>query len=386
MYLPARIAADLRLQQTPGYDARALTHLVNAADAIMAGWPCAAEAYLRRIAEEAPAAIAAGRVARIFARSLLARIRGDDAGGEHLHLEEQPGGLPAAFDRLVEETPMVRFGHAAANAAILRAITGRRAVHLVDLGIGSGSQWRGFLEQLAAGAGARPQVRMTRIDAAKSLDELHELGESLRRHAGELGIRFDFLPVAQPVQEMDFDLIDRRPGEALAVNAVFAMHRVPTTDRRKGGENSRNLVLRRLREARPDVLTLVEPDSEHNRLPLNLLVRESLAHYLTAFDALATLLAPHPAERQALEQAYFGREILNILSTDGMRRVERHERHGNWRRRLLRHGFTPNSPADASPAASHEISELSVHRSSDALLLAWRNRPLVAATAWSCRA
>jgi hypothetical protein len=381
---------ERRLERTPGYDSHALAYVVHSADAMAANWSHAAEGFLRHIVAEAPTDTAAGRLARIFAHGLLARIACDESVSGNLYFEEpSPGAMLAAFDKLIEATPFIRFGYSAANASILQAVKGRRAVHLVDIGIGSGRQWYAFLDELANTISPPPVIRMTGIDVPMSADEptrrLEEVGESLGRYAKAVGIEFSFRAAATPVQDMDFGLIDRLHGEGLAINAVFALHHVPTTDGGGDRPDSRSSLIRRLREAAPDILALVEPDAEHNSLPLNLLIRESIAHYLTVFDALAELLPDDAAERQTLEQAFFGREILNILSTDGPGRVERHERHANWRRRLTAHGFAPTAMGatiNIRHTQDARDSNFSVAERADGIFLAWKQRAVVAATAW----
>src|SRR5207247_10602759 len=60
-------------------------------------------------------------------------------------------------------TPFVRFGYDAANAAIGAATEDERAVHIVDFGIGLGTQWPVLLERLAARPDP-PRIRLTGID------------------------------------------------------------------------------------------------------------------------------------------------------------------------------------------------------------------------------
>lgn len=108
--------------------------------------------------------------------------------------------------------------------------------------------------------------------------------------------------------------------------------------------------------------------------------------YDAVFDALAALLPNDVAERQTLEQAFFGREILNILSMDGVRRVERHERHANWGWRLRAIGFSPTGPALRTGIVRDDASRgmpISVRTRRDGSFLTWKNRPLIAATAWT---
>lgn len=391
MYPINRQAAQQRLETTPGYQASLLTHLVNSADAIEAGWPSAAAGFLPRIAEETSPGTAAGRIARIFASSLLSRLSDDSAGGGNLYFDEpSPGAMLAAFQKLVYQTPFIRFGYAAANEAILQSVRRRSAVHLVDIGIGGGSQWFDFLEQLAYRLPYCTSVRLTGIDVPEPGDNpgrrLNEAGESLRAFAEGLGLDFTFRAAPTPVQQMDFSLLDRLPGEALAINAVFALHHVPTSDASADGVDQRQQLLRRLHAASPDVLALVEPDAQHNALPLNLLTREALSHYLTVFDALSELLPEEIDQRQTLEQAFFGREILNIVGADGSRRVERHERHAAWRRRLREHGFRSAQLPMCSGLLPKRMTShfpIAVRTRTDGLMLTWKDRPVVAASAWT---
>ena len=387
--------SDRRLLQTPGFNWDLLSHVVNSADAIGTSWCHVARAFLDNIVTTWPTDTPAARIARIAAVSLLARIEGDSSGGGNLYFEEPtPGAMLAAFQKLDHATPFIRFGHLASNKAIFRATVDRREICLVDIGMGSGSQWFDLLDRIASTRRRPPRIRMIGIDVPMSVDSptdaLEKAGESLRRRAQELGVPFSFQAIASPVQHVNFANINRRPSEALVINAAFALHHVPTTHEKHGGTDSRMAVLHNIRALRPDIVTLVEPDSDHNSASLPVLVREVIAHYLTVFDALGSLLRGSDSERQTLEEAFFGREILNILSKDGIKRVERHERHTKWCHRMRLQGFRP-LPADstkASPVTNHEGDDTSkspivIRHCQGGQLLCWKNRPLVSAMAWT---
>jgi hypothetical protein len=114
-------------------------------------------------------------------------------------------------------------------------------------------------------------------------------------------------------------------------------------------------------------------------------VSESFVHYLTVFDALEALLGGHGRERAVLERTFFGREMGNILGGEGARRVERHERHQSWQRRLQLAGFLPLSCADLADALGNDLAirpPFALKRDQQTLLLCWKNIPLLAVSAW----
>lgn len=373
-----------------------LARVVEAAAAVEVGDPDGARRRIEAIGRACAAGDGPGpRLARLFASALLARLTGGGAGSGNLYGSTHgPADMLAAFEVLLRRTPFVNFGHATVNAILAGALAGAERIHLIDLGIGSGIQWPGFLDALARQGRAKPRVRLTGIDIpAPGADpgrELHRVGAMLRHHAAQAGLPFAYTPLACPIEQLDFDRLRAHPGEVVAVNAAFALHHVLPDEASPGAAASRGVILRGIRALDPAVLTLVEPDVAHNARGFIQRVRASFDHYLAVFDALATLLPSAPREREVIEQAFFGREIRNIVANEGAERVERHERHAAWRRRLLAAGFAPLDPAAmgvevAAPDLLHGMGALAITRSQEALSLAWKGTPLIAASAWRAR-
>jgi hypothetical protein len=198
--------------------------------------------------------------------------------------------------------------------------------------------------------------------------------------AGELGIPFEFTPVAALVEEVDLHALTTGEDDWLVVNAALALHHIPD----EGGR--RDQVLARIRELRPSALCLVEPDVEHNALPFAQRITESIVHYLTVFDALEASLPAHATERATLESAFFGREILNIVVGEEGHRVERHERHDAWSARLTRLGYRPFALAWAEALVRRELTltpPFSIEMDGAFMVLAWRQLPVLAVSAWT---
>src|SRR5436309_2149909 len=153
-----------------GWQARAelplLVRLHECAEAVEAARPEEAGDLLVSLLDDAPATgTAEERVTHWFARSLQARLRGDASGTGNLYQEGTgPDDMLAAFQVLVEATPFVRFAYQSCNRLLARALEDAPRIHLIDIGIGSGSQWFPFLEALAARPGGAPHLRLTGVE------------------------------------------------------------------------------------------------------------------------------------------------------------------------------------------------------------------------------
>lgn len=360
--------------------------LFEAAQAVEAGHTADALARLDSLLAAAPAEGAAvDRLSRAFAVALKARVTGDTNGIGNLYVDTRdPRDMLKAFDVLSAATPFIRFGHMAANRALLHAIGPARRCHIIDIGLGSGVQWLHLLEAIEPAARTSLSLRLTGIDVpapgADSAARIKQAGAALAHRAEALGIRFEFVPVAGYVEHLDLSTLVDAQDSCLIVNAALALHHIPDS----GGR--RDEVLARIRALQADALCLVEPDVEHNALPFGPRITESIVHYLTVFDALESALADHRAERATLESAFFGREILNIVVGEGDQRVERHERREAWRARLTRAGFAPLDLRPVSEIVAGELTApppFSTAIDGDCLVLSWRDLPVLAVSAWS---
>jgi hypothetical protein len=252
-----------------------------AASALEAADPDTARALLAELdGHVAPVGLAGARLDRLFGVGLRARLNGTGSGGGNPYLLDPADGasMLAAFEVLRAETPFVQFGYAAANAAI--AALPAPAVHVVDIGIGRGSQWPELLDAMAR-RDSPPTLRLTGVDlpapGADSGRVLREVGEQLTGLAARHALPFSYRGLPVPMEQLRADHLDLRDGETLVVNLALALHHSPTDTAH--GPSVPDQMLTRLREWAPALVTLTEPDAEHDQLPLTARVREALGHY-----------------------------------------------------------------------------------------------------------
>src|SRR5262249_13071598 len=98
-----------------------------------------------------------------------------------------------------------------------------------------------------------------------------------------------------------------------------------------------------------------------------------------------TLLPADLPARQVLEEAFFGREVFDVVAGEGPARAERHERHRAWQARLRRQGFLPVDLTPSQPTLQRGLAlarAVAVVADEGALKLEWKGTPLLAASAW----
>ena len=346
------------------------------------------EMLLGRVgARSNPSGVAAQRLMAVIHSALTRRANGELAGGNLYVKKSGHTNMLAAFQVLVGATPLVRFGHFVANAALSIALMEEERVHIVDLGFGTGIQWFNLIEEWAR-LDRPPILRLTAIDLpAPGQDpkaRLREVGKSLEAHAASLGlIGFRFQSIACAAEDLVVESLTSGPGETLAVNAAFFLHHLPDGSVVERGP--RNMLLRRIRDLNPKILTLVEPDSEHHALPFLPRMEEAMRHYGAVFEALDAVLPQKLAERRVIEEVFFGAEISNVLAYEGVDRVERHQRWNAWSARLTNLGFEAYNltPLASSLAADLQLPEgFRVTTVQGVLRLSWQDTPLLAAGAW----
>ena len=150
--------------------------------------------------------------------------------------------------------PYVKFAHFTANQTIFEAFEAEERVHVIDLDILQGYQWPAFMQALAARPSGAPFLRITGV--GPSIETIKETGRCLTELAHSLHIPFEFHPIGKQLGDIKPHMFNRRVGEALAVNAVNRLHRVP-------GYFLGNL-LAIIRDQAPNIVTLVELEASCN--------------------------------------------------------------------------------------------------------------------------
>ncbi|OMO60646.1 Transcription factor GRAS [Corchorus capsularis] len=284
-----------------------------------------------------------------------------------------------------ETCPYLKFAHFTANQAILEAFEGKKRVHVIDFSMNQGMQWPALMQALALRVGGPPAFRLTGIGPPShdNSDHLQEVGWKLAQLAETIHVEFEYRGfVANSLADLDASMLDLRPSEveAVAVNSVFELHKLLA---RPGAIDK---VLSVVKQMKPEIVTIVEQEANHNGPVFLDRFTESLHYYSTLFDSLEGSVS---SQDKVMSEVYLGKQICNVVACEGPDRVERHETLAQWRTRLGSAGFAPaHLGSNAFKQASMLLALFAggdgygVEENNGCLMLGWHNRPLIATSAW----
>ncbi|KAL1127227.1 hypothetical protein V6Z11_A13G165500 [Gossypium hirsutum] len=340
--------------------------------------------------------IAGEPIQRLGAYMVEGLVARKEASGSNIYRAlrcREPEGkeLLSYMHMLYEICPYLKFGYMAANGAIAEACRNEDHIHIIDFQIAQGTQWVTLLQALAARPGGAPRVRITGIDDPVSKyargGGLEAVGRRLSALSEKFNIPVEFHGVPVFAPDVTRDMLNLRPGEALAVNFPLQLHHTP--DESVDVNNPRDGILRLVKSLSPKVTTLVEQESNTNTAPFLPRFIETLEYYLAIFESIDETLPRDRKERINVEQQCLARDIVNIIACEGKERVERHELLGKWKSRLTMAGFRQYPLSSYVNSVIRSLlrcysKHYTLVEKDGAMLLRWKDRNLISASAWHC--
>ncbi|RYR58873.1 hypothetical protein Ahy_A05g024732 isoform C [Arachis hypogaea] len=303
----------------------------------------------------------------------------------------------------LELFPFLKVSYILTNQAIVEAMEGEKMVHIIDLNAAEPAQWIALLQVFSARPEGPPHLRITGVHHQKEI--LEQMAHKLTEEAEKLDIPFQFHPVISKLENLDFDKLRVKTGEALAISSILQLHSLlglddeafPSPDSASSSPVSLTAsmtaesFLNALWGLSPKVMIVTEQDSNHNGSTLMERVLEALYSYAALFDCLESTVSRTSVERLKVEKMLFGEEIKNIIACEGAERRERHEKLDKWIQRLDLSGFgnVPLSYYGMLQARrflqSCGCEGYKMREENGCLVICWQDRPLFSISAWRSR-
>lgn len=337
-----------------------------------------------------------------------------------------------------ELCPFLKFSYLITNQAIVEAMESENWVHIIDLHCSEPAQWVNLLLTLKNRHGGPPHLKITGIHEKKEV--LDQMSLHLTAEAGNLDFPLQFNPIVSKLEDVDFENLPVKTGEALAITSVLQLHSLLATDDDMSGKFSpagaasmnlqravhmgqrtfaewleRDMInayilspdsalsplsfgaspkmgvfLNAMRKLQPKLMVITEQESNLNGSNLMERIDRSLYFYSALFDCLDSTVMRTSVERQKLESMLLGEQIKNIIACEGVDRKERHEKLEKWIRRLELAGFVKvplsyNGRIEAKSLLQRYGHKYKFREENDGLLICWSDRPLFSVSAWSFR-
>ncbi|KAL2329190.1 hypothetical protein Fmac_022617 [Flemingia macrophylla] len=338
--------------------------------------------------------------------------------------------------------PFLKVAFVLTNQAIIESMEGEKMIHIIDLNAAEAAQWIALLQVLSARPEGPPHLRITGVHQKKEI--LDQVALRLTEEAEKLDIPFQFNPVVSKLENLDFDKLRVKTGEALAISSILQLHYLLAWDdeamQRKSPhllKSSNGILPQRVRPMShstlgdllekdmvnpspdstssspasltasnamniesflnalwglsPKVMVVTEQDSNHNGPTLMDRLLEALYSYAALFDCLESTVSRTSLERLRVEKMLFGEEIKNIISCEGSERKERHEKLDKWFQRFDLAGFgnVPLSYFGMLQARrflqSYGCEGYRMRDENGCVLICWQDRPMFSISAWRSR-
>ncbi|OEL25627.1 Scarecrow-like protein 32 [Dichanthelium oligosanthes] len=293
----------------------------------------------------------------------------------------------------VDLTPWHRFGFTASNGAILRAVAGNAAVHVLDLSVTRCMQWPTLIDMLSKRPGGPPALRITVPSARPAVPPLlgvsdEELGVRLANFAKSKGVQLEFnvvgkvnstSPTSSPKKQAalcqdlasvlsDPPSLSLRDGEALVVNCQSWIRHV--------APGSRDAFLDAVRALNPCLVTVTDEDADLDSPSLSSRIEGCFNFHWILFDALDTS-APRDSPRRVEHEAAVGRKIESVVGADDADGAERSESGARLAERMRRNGFAgvafdEEAAGEVRRLLSEHATGWGVKREEDMLVLTWK--------------
>nr|WUR05479.1 GRAS transcription factor 34 [Rheum palmatum] len=332
------------------------------------------------------------RIAAYMVEGLAARL---ESSGKFLYkalkCKEPPSSdRLAAMQILFEGCPCFKFGFMTANGAIMEAMRGEKAVHLVDFDINQGNQYITLLQSVAKQSNNKPpRIRLTGIDDPESVQRpiggLSNIGQRLEKLAEFLGVPFSFRAVPAKASDVVPSMLSCHPGEALVVNFAFQLHHMP--DESVSTVNERDQLLRMVKGLNPKLVTVVEQDINTNTTPFLVRFSEAYSYYAAVFESLDVTFPRDSQDRMNVEKQCLARDVVNVVACEGEERIERYEVAGKWRARMAMAGFVSSPISGNVGDAIRQLikgycDRYKVKEEMGSLCFGWEDKNLIVASAW----
>ncbi|KAM0001492.1 putative transcription factor GRAS family [Helianthus debilis subsp. tardiflorus] len=293
-----------------------------------------------------------------------------------------------------EVSPWTTFGHVASNGAILEAFDGENKLHIIDISNTLCTQWPTLLEALATRSDDTPSLKLTVVvTSTMARSVMKEITQRMEKFARLMGVPFEFNLINgsnKRLWQLTKEELNVQEGEAIAVNCIGALRRVEVEDR---GD-----VIRLFSSLNPRIVTVVEEEADFtsSRSDFVKCFEECLRYYTLYFEMLEESFTPTSNERLMLEREC-SRGIVRVLTCDDEQNVgsgdcERREKGNQWCERLKEHfslvDFSDDVVDDVKALLKRyrtgwSLAHDQTNSNTDSgLMLAWKDEPVVWASAW----
>jgi len=242
------------------------------------------------------------------------------------------------FDILANRFPLVMNAQRIVNNVILEKSTSHESITILDLGIGRGVQIKKILSSLNQ---LKEIKEVTVIGVEIYHDALEYTTSLMHEIKKELNYLLTFLPINNAVENIDAKSLKSMipsSSSCLLVNASLTLHHIQA-------ENDRLALFQKLKTLNPDLLTIIEPNTDCFTDNFDQRLLNVYEHFSALYRFINTLELL-PKEKKGLKQ-FFSTELFDAVALPNAHRFEKYNRSEAWIKTAQQAGFHPYNLTNA---------------------------------------
>ncbi|OWM68794.1 hypothetical protein CDL15_Pgr024981 [Punica granatum] len=285
------------------------------------------------------------RLAHYFAKGLEARFSARVVQQPDPYIKSMKvpiNDLLRFYQTIFLAHPFCKIAISFVNNLIAKVAEKAKTLRVVDFGIMYGFQWPQLIQLLSRRPGGRPKLRITGIEKPqlgfRPLERIEETGTHLVKYCKRLGVPFEYQGIVSHNWEtIKINELKLNRNEVLAVNCLFRFKNL--LDGTIAENNPRDAVLQLIQEMKPDVFVQSIVNGSYNSPFFMTRFKETLYHLSALFDMMDVNVPRDSPERMFIEEGYYIRRAINVISCEGTERFERPETYKQWQNRVAKAGF-----------------------------------------------
>lgn len=330
------------------------------------------------------------RLAYCFANALEARFAGGDATSKKISAAH----FLKAYQVYITACPFKRMSNIFANKSIAKLTSESPRIHIIDFGILYGFQWPCLIHGISLRPGGPPRLRITGIDfpqpGFRPAERVEETGRRLEDYCKRFDVPFEYKAIAKKWDEIKLEDLDIQRDEIVVVNCLYRLKNVPdeTVVTHNNNKNPRDALLNLIKEINPHYFVHGIVNAMYNASFFTTRFREALFHFSSQFDMFEATMPREDEGRMTFEQEVLGRDIMNVIASEGAERVERPESYKKWSVRNQIAGFKQLAlDQDIVKEVKTKVkmfyhADFLVDEDSNWMLQGWKGRIMYALSVW----
>lgn len=215
---------------------------------------------------------------------------------------------------------------------------------------------------------------------------VEETGRRLANYCYRLNVPFEYNGIAQKWETIQFKDLKILRDEMVVVDCLYLFRYL--LDDTVVSSNPRDTVLKLIKKINPHVFIHGVVNGSYNSPYFVSRFREALYYFSAVFDMFEANAGREDEERMVFEREIYGKEVLNAIACEGVKRFERPETYKQWKVRNQRAGLRqiPLNQEMVKKVKAHV--KLCYHKDflvdddGEWLLQGWKGRILFALSCW----